>query len=81
MICCAWDYVRTKEEQLAEKNEAVARATRNLALIKAKVDADNGSLDTRIVTRVEEGEVHALRQQQVRREAHHARVPDSRRLH
>jgi hypothetical protein len=52
LICCAWDYVRTKEEQLAEKNEAVARATRNLALIKAKVDADGGSLDTRIVTRV-----------------------------
>ena len=52
MICCAWDYVRTKEEQLAEKNDAVARATRNLALIKAKADADSGSLDTRIVTRV-----------------------------
>ena len=52
LICCAWDYVRTNEEQLAEKTDAVARATRNLGLIKAKVDADSGTLDARIVSRV-----------------------------
>ena len=48
LICCAWDYQRKQKQNLQDATDRVADITTNLAFIKAKVDADDKSLDDRI---------------------------------
>ncbi len=52
LLCCAWEYMRGKEDQLTEKTEVVAKTTRNRALIKEKVKTDSETLAARIEARV-----------------------------
>jgi hypothetical protein len=53
LICCAWDYVRAKEQKVRETTEAVAEVERNKAFIDAKVTADTASLADRIKSKVQ----------------------------
>jgi hypothetical protein len=48
LICCAWDYARKKKQNLQDATDKVADVTSNLNFIKAKVEADEKSLDDRI---------------------------------
>jgi hypothetical protein len=48
LICCAWDYARKQKQNLQDATDRVADITSSLAFIKAKVDADDKSLDDRI---------------------------------
>jgi hypothetical protein len=48
LICCAWDYARKQKQNLQDAIDRVADVTSNLNFIKAKVEADEKSLDDRI---------------------------------
>ena len=50
LICCAWDYARKQKQNLQDANDRVADVTSNLNFIKAKVEADEKTLDDRITS-------------------------------
>src|SRR5258708_30087650 len=55
LICCAWDYVREKEQAQRDKAAAHQLVDRNLTFIKAKVTADQWTLEDRIKAKREKG--------------------------
>jgi hypothetical protein len=52
LVCCAWDEVRKKRDELADADNAVARAESNQKLISEKATADEATLESRIETKV-----------------------------
>ena len=48
LICCAWEYARTRKEEYLKASDSVASATNNLDFIKKKVEADAKTLEDRI---------------------------------
>ena len=50
LICCAWDYARKQKQNLQDANDRVADVTTNRDFIKAKVEADEKTLDDRITS-------------------------------
>jgi hypothetical protein len=59
LICCAWDDARKKKEELAEADNAVARAKSNQTLISDKVKADEPTLESRIEAKVKKVNCHS----------------------
>jgi hypothetical protein len=52
LICCAWDYVRARKQDVQDRTEAVERTTRNLDFIKTQIP-DDKALDARIKAKLE----------------------------
>jgi hypothetical protein len=54
LICCAWEYAKSKKAELQEATAAVDTAKQHLEFIKKKVEDDGKTFEDRLKARIEQ---------------------------